>query len=165
MSFNKSFTSEYTKPSIECSNLILLSGPAYGDKTFFGSFLLNVSLSKVWMKEHSNVVFSSDKLEQEARIFLPTWCADVTEEDNAYITLIDTHIRHVLVPYTYDFYLKSSLQIYCHQCNSYCDRIFDKSSDVVINGRNRSWVEDWRCSNGHVLHRKDQELRLLVRQE
>jgi hypothetical protein len=154
----------YTKPSIECSNLILLSGPAYGDKTFFGSFLLDVPSSKLWMKEHSVSVFSSAKLEQDARVFLPNWCDNVAIEDDSYVTLIDIQMRHVLVPYTYDFYLKDFLRIYCHQCHSYCDKIFDKSSDVVSNGNNRSWIEEWHCSSGHVLHRKSQELRLLIRQ-
>jgi hypothetical protein len=153
----------YTKPSIECSNLILLSGPAYGDKTFFGSFLLDVSSSKVWMKEHSDSVYSSAKLEQDARVFLPIWCGNVAKEDDSYVTLIDIQMRHVLVPYTYDFYLKNFLRIYCHQCHSYCDKLLDNSSDVVSNGNYRSWIEEWHCSNGHVLHRKSQELRWLIR--
>jgi hypothetical protein len=156
-------SSEYNAPIITCSNFILLSGPAYGDKTFFGSFLLDVSLSKAWMTEHSNTVFSSSSLEQEARIFLPSWCSNVTKEDDSYVTLIDIHMRHVLVPYTYDFYLKDCLRIYCHQCHAYCDNIVDKSSDVVSFGKSRSWLEEWQCTNGHVIHRKSQELRLLIR--
>lgn len=159
----KSLVSSYVKPAIDCSNFILLTGPAYGDKTFFGSFLLDVSLSKAWIHEHSNTVFSSAKLEQEARIFLPAWCSNVTKEDDGYVTLIDNQMRHVLVPYTYDFYLMNCLKIYCHQCNSYCDKIIDKSSDAVRNGKNRSWIEEWHCPCGHVLHRKNQELRLLTR--
>jgi hypothetical protein len=160
---DKSPTIQYIKPEIKCSNFILLSGPAYGDKTFFGSFLLDVSASKEWMNEHSKAVFSSAKLEQEARIFLPTWCSNVANEDDAYVTLIDIQMRHVLVPYTYDFYLKDFLRIYCHQCHSYCDKILDNSSDVVSDGNNRSWIEEWHCSKGHVIHYKNQELRLLIR--
>jgi hypothetical protein len=164
ISLKKTSAIQYIKPEINCSNLILLSGPAYGDKTFFGSFLLDVSASKAWMKEHSNTVFSSAKLEQDARVFLPNWCSNVTKDDDTYVTLIDIQMRHVLVPYTYDFYLKDCLRIYCYQCHSYCDKILDNSSDVVSIGNNRSWVEEWHCSNGHVLHRKSQELRLLIRQ-
>ncbi len=65
----KLLVDSYVKPTIECSTHILLAGPAYGDKTFFGSFLLDVPLSKLWMNEHSKSVFSSSKLDQEARIF------------------------------------------------------------------------------------------------
>jgi hypothetical protein len=160
---NIPLVNSYVKPVIDCSNLIILSGPVYGDKTFFGSFILDVSLSKSWMLEHAYNVLSSSKLEQEARIFLPTWFGDVSKEDVGYVTLIDIHMRHVLVPYTLDFYLKNFLKIYCHQCHSYCDKIIDKSSDVVSIGKNRSWVEEWHCPSGHLLHRKSQELRLLIR--
>lgn len=154
----------YIKPTIECSNHILLAGPAYGDKTFFGSFLLDVPMSKFWMNEHSKSVFSSSKLEQEARTFLPLWCSDVTKANDSYVTLVDIYMRHVLVPYTYDFYLKGFLKIYCHQCRCFYDEILDSSSEVLKNGNSRSWTEEWVCSSGHLLHRKSQELRLIVRQ-
>lgn len=159
----KLLVDSYVKPTIECSTHILLAGPAYGDKTFFGSFLLDVPMSKLWMNEHSKSVFSSSKLDQEARIFLPLWFSGVTKDNDSYVTLVDIYMRHVLVPYTYDFYLKGFLKIYCHQCRCYYDQILDSSSEVVKNGNNRSWTEEWLCSSGHLLHRKSQELRLIVR--
>lgn len=154
----------YVKPSIECSNTILLAGPAYGDKTFFGSFLLDVSLAKFWIKEHADAVFSSSKLEQAARTYLPIWCDNVSSTNDSYVTLIDVQMRHVLVPYTYDFYAKGFLKTYCHQCQSYCDEIVDNSSEAVKDGNLRSWTEEWLCSSGHCLHRKSQQLQLIIRQ-
>ena len=155
----------YEEPKIKCSNTILLSGPSYGDKTFLGSFFLDVTASKDWMLNHSLSVFSSSKLEQQARLYLPKWCEFVTNKDADYVTLLDIHMRHVLVPYTYDFYLKGWLKCYCHQCSILHNKLLDNSSEVEKFGNNRSWTEEWLCPNGHILHNKNQELRLLIRRK
>lgn len=155
----------YIPPILDCSNSILLSGPAYGDKTFLGSFLLDVPLSKDWIKDHAKSVFSTFKLEQEARLFLPKWCDSVSNNCDSYVTLIDVYMRHVLVPYTYDFYNNGFLKIYCHQCKSYCKELLDNSSVVEKIGNERKLTEEWLCSNGHILHSKNQELRLLIRKK
>ena len=54
---------QYEKPKIDCSSLILLSGPAYGDKTFFGSFVLSAVSVREWALDHSKNVISSAYLE------------------------------------------------------------------------------------------------------
>ena len=103
------------------------------------------------MLDHSKSVFSSSKLEQQARLYLPTWIACIP--DNAfYVTLLDIHMRHVLVPYAYDFYLKGWLKCYCHQCSLLHEKFIDNSTEVEKLGNSRSWTEEWLCPNGHILH-------------
>jgi len=153
----------YKFPEINCSSLILLSGPAYGDKTFFASFFLDVVACKEWVLDHSKSVISSVKQEQEARLFLPKWFTNVTMSDDSYITLIDSKMRSVLVPYALDFYQKGWLNYYCHGCHEFHDSMIDNTSEVVKNGNYRSWVEEWQCLNGHIIHHNEHELRLIVR--
>lgn len=155
---------EFVLPSeLSCSNLVLLSGPSYGDRTFFASFFLDVVASKGWVLEHSKSVISSNNQEQKARLFLPEWFALVTKEDGGYITLLDPNMRSVLVPYTLDFYLKGWMNYFCHSCHSFHDSMIDNTSEVVKDGNYRYWVEEWQCLNGHIIHHKEQELRLIVR--
>jgi hypothetical protein len=153
----------YDKPKDECSSLILLSGPSYGDKTFFASFFLDVVACKEWSLDHSKSIWCSDKAEQEARVFIPEWFSTVTRNDDSYITLIDPKMRSVLVPYSLDFYQKGWLNYYCHGCHEFHDSMIDNTSEVVKDGSNRSWVEEWQCLNGHIIHHKEQELRWIVR--
>ena len=76
------FEKTYTIPPLECSYKILLSGPAYNDKTFFGSFLLDSVAVREWVSDHSISVWSSAKLEQQARLYLPTWLENVSFEQD-----------------------------------------------------------------------------------
>ena len=161
----KKIVDSYNKPEIKCSNTILLSGPAYGDKTFLGSFLLNINGFDDWMLDHSKSVFSSSKKEQQARLFLPNWVAFDSTTCTNYVTLLDFHMRQVLVPYTYDFYLKGWIKCYCYECSFLHDKLIDNSSEVEKFGKNRSWTEKWLCPNGHILHTKNEELRLLIRRK
>ena len=164
--FNKAVATEkpaYSQPHLACSSLILLSGPAYGDKTFFGSFLLNAVAVREWVSAHSKGVWSSSVLEQKARLYLPTWLEKVSYEQDCYVTLLDIHMRHVLVPYTYDFYLKGWLAVYCHQCSTLYDTLIDNDYSHQKVGHTSQWTEEWLCPAGHILHHKEQELRLIVR--
>lgn len=153
----------YVPPPLACSSLILLSGPAYGDKTFFGSFLLNSVAVREWVSDHSKSVWSSSNLEQQARLYLPTWLEKVSYEQDRYVTLLDMPMRHVLVPYTYDFYLKGWLSVYCHQCSKHYDTLIDNDHNHQKIGRTSQWTEEWLCPSGHVLYHKEQELRWIVR--
>lgn len=153
----------YLHPLIPCSSLILLSGPAYGDKTFLGSFLLDVGASSNWISDHSKSVYSSFKLVQEARLCLPKWIFNSTPLSDSYITEIDNYMRQVLVPYTYDFYLKGWLKVYCHECSMLHDTLIDNSTNSEKDGNVRRWVEEWQCPKGHIVHRKDEEIRIITR--
>lgn len=152
----------YVQPSLACSSLILLSGPAYGDKTFFGSFLLNSVALREWASDHSKSVWSSSYLEQQARLYLPIWLENVSYEQDGYVTLLDMPMRHVLVPYAYDFYLKDWLSVYCHQCSMLYNTLIDNDHNHQKVGRTSKWTEEWRCPAGHILHHKEQELRWIV---
>jgi hypothetical protein len=164
--FEKEVTVEkpaYVQPPLACSSLILLSGPAYGDKTFFGSLLLNAVSVRDWASDHSKSVWSSSKLEQQARQYLPSWLEGVSLEDDGYVTLLDMPMRQVLVPYTYDFYLKGWLAVYCHQCSMLYDTLIDNNHNHQKIGRTSQWTEEWLCPSGHILHHKAQEVRWIVR--
>jgi hypothetical protein len=87
----------------------------------------------------------------------------VSNESNDYITLIDMPMRQVLVPYTYDFYLKGWLDVYCHQCSEFYDKLVDNDHNHQMVGHTSNWTEEWLCPTGHILHHKEQEIRWIVR--
>ena len=153
---------QYEKPKINCSNLILLSGPAYGDRTFFGSFLLNAISLKEWAIDHSKSVWSTPNLEQQARVYLPIWLDGKLHRTGDYVTMLDMPMRQVLVPYTYDFYLKGWLSIYCHQCSKYYDTLIDNDHSHSKVGNTSNWTEEWLCPSGHIIRHKEEEIRLMV---
>ena len=153
---------QYEKPEINCSNLILLSGPAYGDKTFSASFLLSAVSVKEWAVDHSKSVWSTANLEQQARVYIPIWLEGTTNKNDAYVTMIDMPMRQVLVPYTYDFYLKGWLSIFCHQCASFYDTLIDNDHSHSKVGNTSNWTEEWLCPSGHIIRHKEEEIRWMV---
>lgn len=156
-------TETYRAPIHKCSSLILLSGPSYGDRTFFGSFLLDAVAVKEWVLDHSKSIWTNSKSEQLAREFLPHWLEHVTYADDDCVTLLDEKMRLVLVPYTYDFYDKGWVSIYCHQCKAIHDTILDNTHNVERVGNTSSWTEEWLCSAGHIVHHKEHEVRWIVK--
>jgi hypothetical protein len=150
---------QYLIPQYECSSKILLCGPTYGDITYFGSFLLDSLAIKEWTLDHSKNVFSTNKLEQQARQFLPIWLDSVKSDSASFITLLDHPMRNVLVPYAFDFYTRGWLKVYCHQCCDEYDSIVDNEHDLLKFGNKSSWTDEWLCPKGHILHHKDQEVR------
>lgn len=152
----------YKKPNFDCSSLILLSGPAYNDKTFSGSFLVNSIALREWTLAHSQKVWSSDRLKQEARLYLPVWLERVSPESNSYVTLLDLTMRDVLVPYTLDFYRKGWCVIYCHDCHRMHDSMNKNTHNHWKIGNTSSWVEEWLCPLGHIIHYKQSEVRWLT---
>lgn len=153
----------YPHPLTTCSSLILLSGPTYGDKTFFGSFLLNAVGVRDWVSDHSKSVWSSADLEQQARKYLPIWLQGVSHEDDKYLALLDLPMRHVLVPYAYDFYLKGWLSVYCHQCSILYDTLIENDHDHSKTGPTSRWTTQWLCPSGHILHHKAEEIHWFVK--
>ena len=153
----------YIQPSVACSSQILLAGPAYGDKTFFGSFLLNAIAVREWTLDHSKSVWSNANLQQQARVYLPIWLDGVTYKADGYVTMIDMPMRQVLVPYTYDFYLKGWLSIYCHQCALLYETLNENIHNHQKVGNTSNWTDEWLCLSGHIIHYKEEEIRWIVR--
>lgn len=149
---------EYTKPSLECSSLILLCGPSYGDQYFYGSFLLNAVPLKSWALAHSLNVRSDDSTSQAAREHLPIWLSGTAYQQDSYITMLDTEMRDVLIPYIYDFYLKGWLSAYCHECLVHHDALTINVYNQDQRQLTSQWTDEWLCCNGHVLHRQEQEI-------
>ena len=154
---------QYLIPKYGCSTKILLCGPTYGDITFFGSFLLDAIALKRWAVDHSKNVFSTNKIEQQAREFLPIWLDSVRSDSDNFVTLLDKPMRNVLVPYAFDFYTKGWLKVYCHQCRTEHQTIVDNEHDLLKFGNKSSWTDEWLCTKGHILHHKDQDVRWIVR--
>jgi hypothetical protein len=163
--FKNSKEPEYLIPDYECSPRILLCGPTYGDITFFGSFILEANAIKQWALEHSKNVYSTNKMNQQARQYLPTWLDSVKKESSNHITLLDSTMRDVLVPYTFDFYTQGSLKIYCHQCSQEYDSLIDNEHDSHKYGNKSTWTDEWLCPKGHILHHKTHEVRWIVRKK
>ena len=154
---------QYLIPQYECSSKILLCGPTYGDITYFGSFLLDSLARKEWTLDHSKNVFSTNKLEQQARQFLPIWLDSVKSDSASFITLLDHPMRNVLVPYAFDFYTKGWLKVYCHKCCEEYDSFVDNEHNILKIGNKSSWTDEWLCHQGHILHHKDHDVRWIVR--
>jgi hypothetical protein len=154
--------STYKYPSYQCGSSILICGPTYGDKKYFGSFTVDASKLASWTFEHSKAVWSSNKDEQKARELLPLWLSIGNLEREFYVSLLDLPMRHVLVPYLYDFYLKGWVTIYCHECHLHHHELIDNKHDHEQRGDTNKWIQEWLCPNGHVIHHEHAELRWIT---
>ena len=163
-SFNKNFIYfEYQPPILRCSSNIVICGPVYGDKKYSGTFIIATDKLITWAFEHSKDVWSSNKGEQKAREFLPIWLSIENRERDLYFSLLDSSMRHVLMPYLYDFFLKGWVTVYCYQCHQNHNMFIENNFDHQIHGQTSKWVEEWLCPNGHILHHEHSELRWITR--
>ncbi len=156
-------SSGYVTDMLPCSSTIALCGPCYGDVTYAGTFLLDTKLLLEWANPHSKSVWSSQRIEQQAREHLPVWLAPSRKKITTYIALIDSPTRGVLMPYIYDFYLKGLLGYYCHQCKSEHRELIENDHGSVRTDNISRWVEEWLCPAGHVVHSKQEEIRWITR--
>lgn len=51
------------------------------------------------------------------------------------------------------------LSIYCPQCRKNYESVTRTQFDADRNGRYSTWTEDWRCTAGHIVHSKKNEIR------
>jgi len=149
---------EYEFPSHICASKIIITGPSYGDKTYFASFIVDADKLISWAFDHSKGVWSSSKNEQKAREILPVWMAIKSEDKESYISILDGPMRQVLAPYIYDFYLKGWVSYYCHLCHSQHQKLTENDHDHQSQGAHSSWIVEWICPNGHIIHRKQHDL-------
>lgn len=155
--------SAYKYPSHQCGAAVLICGPTYGDKKYFGSFTVDAKKLASWAFEHSKAVRSSNKDEQNARELLPLWLSIGNLDRESYVSLLDLPMRHVLVPYLYDFYLHGWVTTYCHQCHADHRELVENNHDHQKRGNTSKWVVEWRCPNGHIVHQEQSELRWITR--
>lgn len=159
----KQTTAAYQAPEIICSKTLVLCGPCYADITYTATFLLDTQHLKDWALDHSKNIWSSNKTEQQAREALPNWLLSSPKRKSTYVAKLDYPMRQVLMPYIYDFYLKGWLQYYCHECKTHHHALTENDHDKSSNGDTTSWVEEWLCPNGHIIHSKQESIRWITR--
>ena len=150
---------KYAAPALECSSLILLCGPSYGDQHYKGSFLLDAVALKEWAIAVGRGVTSAQSLHYAAGAFIPQWLEKTSYQQDSYVTLLDKYTRGVLMSYVLDFYQKGLIRVYCHECHEHHDSIVINVNEEEHHGPLTEWTDEWLCCNGHVLHKEDQEIR------
>ena len=124
---------------------MLVRGPAYADKTFCGSLIVDASQLERWAADHAEACWSTDEANQQARVFLPGWLREADLDDES-VTLLGKEMRGVVEQYAQNFVAFSHTRTYCPECNAL-------HSEVVIAQQNdigtRTMVKDWSCPAGH----------------
>ena len=150
----------YVPPTYQCTHSVLLCGSAYGDVSYQGAYLLDTQAALDWVKKHSTSVWSLQQEQQQAREYIPIWFANPAPDDG-HIALLDSGMRGVLMPYLLDFHNHGWLSIYCPQCRKNYESVTTATFDAERNGPYSTWTAEWRCSAGHIVHRKKNEIRYL----
>ena len=139
----------FTPPPHQCTRWVLIRGPAYGDKGFRGSLLVDASQLLGWAEKNAEGCWSTDEANQQARIFLPEWLreADVNDES---VTLLDKNMHGVAKLYDQNFLAYSHTRMYCPDCNALHGEVVISSSDIH---QNENLVQDeWSCPVGHIVY-------------
>jgi len=145
----------FTPPAYGCTRWILVRGPAYGEAAFRGSLLVEAGELLVWANEHAKNCWSTDKADQQAREFLPTWLREADLGDES-VTLMGKILRGVLEDYDQNFMAFGRTQLYCPECNAlHGDAFVRKPID-----KGRTEVHEWTCSVGHHVYQEEREMPL-----
>jgi len=114
----------YTPPDYQCSDWILLLGPAYQDKGMTGSLLVTAKAVNEWASGHVLKSWNSNSQKQQALEYLVSW----TAEENivlGYVTILDTTQREVLQVYSGNLIKIHPCQIWCPECKKIYPQIID----------------------------------------
>ena len=149
---------DYDPPNFRCSRWILLCGPAYQDGGHFGSFILDASQIYEKVKRIDENMSTSDEAEEQAKNFFPEWVKNANLEDET-VTLLDEHQRGYLKSWLLDFIAMESCGIWCPTCKSSSRTMVEKDREQTSEGESVEWSEHWVCSEGHLLHFEEKQVR------
>ena len=95
---------------------------------------------------------------QAARISMPRWLGRASENDGkssylppAFLDLIDAYVPN--------FVKEGAAVVACKECGGVVNTIASSISDQTASGHRHEWTSTWRCENGHLLYKEEQELR------
>jgi len=146
----------YNPPQHRCSRWILVNGPVYAGRNFFGTVIVEASTMADWMTEHAQRVFSSNIAEQQAREFLPTWLSNADATDDS-VTLLDEQQREVLQGDCLRFLWSDWAKLWCPTCKSWHPRIKEHDFGWAQTGKMTLRFDDWHCPAGHLIHKENHE--------
>jgi len=86
---------QFIPPTNQCSEWILVKGPAYGIEGMIGTVLVKAKAIQPWAKNHHERTWSSVLADRQALEYLIDWTAKISDDRSA-VTLIDKHQREVL---------------------------------------------------------------------
>ncbi len=149
----------YQRPQYRPTKWAILHGPAYGEKKFKATLLIDLSKMRDWALNHAENTWTNQTLEQSAKEYFPKWLEEIDLETQA-ITILDWSQYGFLKDYYLDFVNKDWHQIYCPECKKIYKKIEMKDSNSKKEGSNISWSIDWRCINGHNLYAHTHSIRI-----
>jgi hypothetical protein len=143
-----------------CSGRIVVASSKYDSEHYFGEVIVNAEDILPWAEEHSNSCWSSRKDEQAARKALPIWVRGADPKDMS-ATYPPRPFVAVLHPYTLDFILQGIAEVICNECGATSSDVSRMRLNQRSVGRSwRMWTDEWRCHQGHLIYRQDQELHI-----
>ena len=152
----------YEPPKLRCSRWILVRGPALGSRHHRGTLLVEAKSIEDWAVGHAKGVWSTVQAEQSAREFLPAWIQGSDPNDES-VSIPDHDMLEVLQPYDQDFIVKGRIRLWCPDCACLHESVNCDTHDNERKGKTSTWVSEWRCPEGHVVHLEDNEIRWIVR--
>jgi hypothetical protein len=149
---------QYIPPTTQCTEWILVKGPAYGIEGMIGTVLINVKAIHPWAKNHHERTWSSVLVNRQALEHLIDWATNISE-DRSVVTLIDKHQREVLVPHCSKFMKNpEDFLMWCPECGSYHSEYKDSTEQLSKQGSKSSWIERWHCPSNHLIYEKNHQI-------
>ena len=150
--------SYYVPPTFRCTRWILLSGPAYQDEGYLGSFLIDATQIYEKVKRIDENMRTSVEAEEQAKNHFPEWVRNADLEDET-VTLLDGHQRGYLKTWLLDFIAMESCEIWCPTCQSSSRKMIEKDMEQGSECESTEWSEHWVCAEGHLLHFEERRIR------
>jgi hypothetical protein len=141
-----------------CPSRVVIAGPRYDAKHYFGEIIANPQLLLPWAEHHAKAVWSLACQEQAARRTLPIWIrgADMSQVDAAYLP---APFFQVLDHYV-DSLISSGVAVaHCTECDRDIPDPVMEQLNKRMDGLWHCWTAEWRCDQGHLIYRDDHELK------
>jgi len=113
-----------------------------------------------WAEHHAKAVLSVDRADQAARSAFPAWLATADPAD-VRLSFVPQAMYNAYRDYVPDILSKGLVQADCPECGRSfrTEEITRTELDKRKSGKTTWWTSEWHCPSGHLLYRKDHEIR------
>jgi len=121
-----------------------------------------------WAINHCGGVRSTNKIEQEAREFLPGLFG-MADLKNTSLTYFKPVFYKLMRPWIGNIVSCGAAKVFCLECNSIVENLrtesLDGTSDEWKNTALYHWTVRWKCEKGHLLYCQEHNINVMFAEE
>jgi len=154
---------DYVDALPQCHGWILLASRADKEDGFYCDVTIRTRDFLSWARQNADEHVIQNFQAEVVRKALPVWLSRASFDERTVSLLPPGAFREIAEDID-DWVTQGRARVFCSQCQAVPTEIDVTKENYHRAGNAYSWWTDvWTCENGHVLRKKDQHMRLILR--